>query len=449
MATSWGQLLAEEQAARLSSSSAADDGLLLTSGLKTAGKCRDCNTTLDIGIAAWFNRDGGPGNKITCQKCHQSKVDAAARSTDGTGDAGSAPAAAPKKTVTKQRRKQPKLTKDLLMDRSKGILAVFKAFPKIKFKGKGHEASDLRKLLNKYAEWAHVLLPDMDFSMFATKLEKDFSGNMYVRQRVDFVRNVQQGLCEIDELNDYDLAERADGIHVRVDEDGLEILAPSACHAAAPAVEMTDELRERIERNKQIALDRVAQRRAAAESVGDNGLGAAEPAPAVATEEFDEFAEVEWEPEGCADFEAEADMMDDGFDAFEEMDVQFHRPKCDPPSRAAAESERSALNELPATGSAEKSGELRVKPASGMEAKAKSTSGEAVAVGDVNVAGGLMEGDAEGDVNVAGGLMEGDAEAAAAAERAAAFADAAAMEDGISNHLDETEETLEINFELQ
>ena len=47
----------------------------------------------------------------------------------------------------------PKFEAELLLDREKGLTSVYRAFPKLKFKGKGHEASDLRRLLNKYAEW--------------------------------------------------------------------------------------------------------------------------------------------------------------------------------------------------------------------------------------------------------------------------------------------------------
>ena len=45
-------------------------------------------------------------------------------------------------------------------------------FPKLKFKGKGHETADMRRLMNKYAEWAHILVPEMNFDDFVEKLEK-------------------------------------------------------------------------------------------------------------------------------------------------------------------------------------------------------------------------------------------------------------------------------------
>ena len=47
----------------------------------------------------------------------------------------------------------------MLLDHAKGLPSVYKAFPRLKFKGKGHEASDLRRLLNKYAEWGRTMLP--------------------------------------------------------------------------------------------------------------------------------------------------------------------------------------------------------------------------------------------------------------------------------------------------
>lgn len=115
-----------------------------------------------------FLKDGEPGRKVTCQECHKQKYgDAKPDEAENRADRELA-----EKTRKKNKKLAPKFTPDLLLDRNKGLTAVFKSFPKHKFKGKGHEASDLRKLLGKYAEWAHVLVPDMEFTDFITRLEK-------------------------------------------------------------------------------------------------------------------------------------------------------------------------------------------------------------------------------------------------------------------------------------
>ena len=84
------------------------------------------------------------------------------------------------------------MTPELLCDPQKGVTAMYKAFPAMRFKGKGHEAADLRRLLAKYREWGHTLLPEMEFSDLMEKVEK-LKHNARVRDRVNFVRSVQQG----------------------------------------------------------------------------------------------------------------------------------------------------------------------------------------------------------------------------------------------------------------
>ena len=48
--------------------------------------------------------------------------------------------------------------------------------------------------MNKYAEWAHILVPNMEFTDFVERLEKT-SGNHRVRTKLELIRNVQQ-VCD-------------------------------------------------------------------------------------------------------------------------------------------------------------------------------------------------------------------------------------------------------------
>ena len=60
-----------------------------------------------------------------------------------------------KTKVKKPKKLQPKFSHELLLDHQKGMVSIYKNFPKLKFKGKGHEASDLRRLLAKCAAVGH------------------------------------------------------------------------------------------------------------------------------------------------------------------------------------------------------------------------------------------------------------------------------------------------------
>ena len=340
--------------------------------MKMAAKCRDCAKTIDLGTPAWcvratavpppaaadahtpprrlrFDKDGEPGRKITCQECHQSKVDAAA--AEGGGDEE-----VPKtqKKATKKRKVPPKLTPEALCDKHKGITAVYKAFPAVRFKGKGHEATDLRRLLDKYREWGHTLLPEMEFTDLVEKIEK-LKHNSRVRDRVNFIRSVQQGLCSIDDADDYGLADYDIGNEDEHAEEleptgvGLETAdALRACHG------ISEEQRQRMERNRQAAL--------AKQQPGARASTGAAPAPAAAgpppPDEEEEDYEALWAAEAAAggggfdddeaafalDAEAEMDVMGD-FDDEEEMTAPARAPQQPPPAAAPAAAAPAASQE--------------------------------------------------------------------------------------------------------
>lgn len=208
---------------------------------------------------------------------------------------------------------------------------MFRNFPKLKFKGKGCEAADLRRLVNKYAEWAHILVPNMEFSDFVEKLEK-LSGNNRVRTKLELIRNVVQGICREEDIDDYEIelqdrAERAaaegeqwDGAALgEMDghsEWGDEIDAAMAVAPAPAPVVLDDDQRERMERNKRLALERAAARKAAASASTDGSapvsFSARPPQPA---EEDDEDMAAAWAEESA---EVGGNLDATGFDAFDE-----------------------------------------------------------------------------------------------------------------------------------
>ncbi|XP_010250197.1 PREDICTED: TIMELESS-interacting protein isoform X2 [Nelumbo nucifera] len=69
-------------------------------------------------------------------------------------------------------RTRPKLTPGLLLSND-GLGYVLRHFPRsFKFRGRGHEVSDLRNLIGLYAEWHSHLLPYYSFDQFVHKVEK-------------------------------------------------------------------------------------------------------------------------------------------------------------------------------------------------------------------------------------------------------------------------------------
>ncbi|XP_041843641.1 TIMELESS-interacting protein [Melanotaenia boesemani] len=76
--------------------------------------------------------------------------------------------AAKRKSV---KRPQPKLDSQRLIS-ERGLPALRTLFDSVRFKGKGHEAEDLRLLMQKMENWAHRLYPKLQFEDFIDKVEK-------------------------------------------------------------------------------------------------------------------------------------------------------------------------------------------------------------------------------------------------------------------------------------
>ncbi|XP_035011583.2 TIMELESS-interacting protein isoform X2 [Hippoglossus stenolepis] len=69
------------------------------------------------------------------------------------------------------KRPQPKLDSHRLIS-ERGLPALRTMFDDVHFKGKGHEAADLRLLMQKMENWAHRLFPKLQFEDFIDKVEK-------------------------------------------------------------------------------------------------------------------------------------------------------------------------------------------------------------------------------------------------------------------------------------
>lgn len=96
----------------------------------------------------------------------------------------------------KNRRKRRKITFELLKTKN-GIPDVyhnFKILFQSQFRGKNHETSDLRRLLELYKRWQNRIFPDVQFDHFIASLEKLGSSNIVKKElqdmRVDMLQAV-------------------------------------------------------------------------------------------------------------------------------------------------------------------------------------------------------------------------------------------------------------------
>ncbi|XP_076743138.1 TIMELESS-interacting protein-like isoform X1 [Maylandia zebra] len=170
------------------------------------------------------------------------------------------------------KRPQPKLDSHRLIS-DRGLPALGTLFDNIQFKGKGHEAADLRLLMQKMENWAHRLYPKLQFEDFIDKVERLGSKKevqtCLKRIRLDMPlthedftstdgagdEEVQR---ELETFGDPDLFSRESFINAPQGQIA-EALAPP------PTPSLTEEQQKRIELNRQRALEK---RRARQQQIG-------------------------------------------------------------------------------------------------------------------------------------------------------------------------------------
>lgn len=87
---------------------------------------------------------------------------------DGAGPSKPVPVEVKKKTVRNPRN----LLNEAKLCGPRGIIALRDHFKDFKFHGKGHEASDLNRMMRLYEHWAHRLYPKFHFDDCMAKIEK-------------------------------------------------------------------------------------------------------------------------------------------------------------------------------------------------------------------------------------------------------------------------------------
>ncbi|XP_076984394.1 TIMELESS-interacting protein isoform X2 [Tamandua tetradactyla] len=167
-----------------------------------------------------------------------------------------APVPIPPKRIVK--RNLPKLDAQRLIS-ERGLPALRHVFDKAKFKGKGHEAEDLKTLIRHMEHWAHRLFPKLQFEDFINRVE--YLGNKkevqtcLKRIRLDLPVLHEDFISNNDEVggnNGHDvIATEFDAFLTNLTNS-----SESEEFALQSSNSLTEEQQQRIERNKQLALER-------------------------------------------------------------------------------------------------------------------------------------------------------------------------------------------------
>ncbi|XP_056463840.1 TIMELESS-interacting protein isoform X2 [Gadus chalcogrammus] len=180
--------------------------------------------------------------------------------------------AAKRRTV---KRPQPKLDSQRLTS-ERGLPALRTLFGNVRFKGKGHEAEDLRVVMQKMENWAHRLYPKLQFDDFMDKVER-LGSKKDVQTCLKRIR-LDMPLVHEDFIGETEVTPVQ---HVFDDPEpfgstgrfplgsqgpahstpGPSTPAPSTPAPSTPAPTLTEEQQRRIELNRQLALERRLARR--------------------------------------------------------------------------------------------------------------------------------------------------------------------------------------------
>lgn len=158
-----------------------DNGTFIKA-LQYANTCHQCRADVPAGSAGWYNKEAESGQRITCEACHAKQLgDAEAAGADGDGAHGAPDEAQPKRAA-KKRAPQPKVDEAVLRGPD-GLRKLYSiASAKGALKRSRDEAKDLRRILGLYKEWAHKMVPAMDFGVILERTEKA-GGHKRVRVR--------------------------------------------------------------------------------------------------------------------------------------------------------------------------------------------------------------------------------------------------------------------------
>ncbi|XP_019722973.1 TIMELESS-interacting protein isoform X3 [Hippocampus comes] len=169
------------------------------------------------------------------------------------------------------KRPQPKLDSHRLTS-EKGLPALRTLFDDVHFKGKGHEAEDVRLLMQKMENWAHRLYPKLQFEDFIDKVEK-LGAKKEVQTCLKRIR-LDMPLIHEDFTGDDEVPPEPDMVGDSDPFSSQRLPIPSTPAPAGPlAASLTDEQRQRMELNRQRALEKRIARQ---QQLSDSSLQAGE-----------------------------------------------------------------------------------------------------------------------------------------------------------------------------
>lgn len=167
------------------------------------------------------------------------------------------------------KRPRPKLDANRLIS-EKGLPALRTLFEDVKFRGKGHEAENLKLLLQKTQNWAHRLYPKMQFEEFIDKLES-LGGKKEVQTCLKRIR-LDMPITHEDYIEEAEVL-----VPEESDPAGDEGFPEDPFVHSTPApASLTEEQQQRIELNKRQALERRLAKQKQLES-SQNSIQADEP----------------------------------------------------------------------------------------------------------------------------------------------------------------------------
>uniref|UniRef100_UPI00398EA4A3 TIMELESS-interacting protein isoform X2 n=1 Tax=Pristiophorus japonicus TaxID=55135 RepID=UPI00398EA4A3 len=151
------------------------------------------------------------------------------------------------------RRPQPKLDANRLIS-ARGLPALRNLFNDVRFKGKGHESEDVKTLLWHMEHWAHRLFPKLQFEEFINKVEA-LGGKKEVQTCLKRIR-LDLPITHEDYISN-EVVENEDDRGIDNLETSFNALPSQPAAESTPSSSaLSEEQQLRIERNKQLALER-------------------------------------------------------------------------------------------------------------------------------------------------------------------------------------------------
>ncbi|XP_010283577.1 PREDICTED: TIMELESS-interacting protein [Phaethon lepturus] len=158
-------------------------------------------------------------------------------------------AAATRKAV---KRPMPKLDAQRLVS-ERGLPALRHMFDNVKFKGKGHEAEDLKMLIQHMEHWAHRLFPKLQFEDFIDRVES-LGNKKEVQTCLKRIR-LDLPILHEDFVSNEDGGGESNGLDTAT-EDVRSCSGNAEELNSVSGTTLTEEQQQRIEKNRQLALER-------------------------------------------------------------------------------------------------------------------------------------------------------------------------------------------------